>query len=108
MIEDRHSFSEPRIASNSGGNSGNDVIGGGGGGSCSSLGEELLLLAWEVDVFRKGVDGPVDTLRVHDRNLPPRVNKKGKTVWRLPHDKDRLVRKKNHPHVFGTTVSSLE
>ena len=69
MSEDRHSFSDPRVAPGSGGGN----------------------LAWEVDVFRKGVEGPVDTLRVDDNNLPPRVNKKGKVVWRLPNDKNRLV-----------------
>lgn len=69
MSEDRHSFSDPRIAEG------------------VSSGDSL---SWEVDVFRKGVEGPVDTLRVNNENLPPRVNKKGKTVWRLPKDKIRL------------------
>lgn len=37
-----------------------------------------------VDVFRKGVDDPVDTVVITDETLPPRKNRKGKVAWRLP------------------------
>ena len=37
-----------------------------------------------VDVFRIGVDDPVDAVVITDETLPPRKNKKGKIAWRLP------------------------
>lgn len=37
-----------------------------------------------VDVFREGVDDPVDTVVITDETLPPRKNRKGKVAWRLP------------------------
>ena len=37
-----------------------------------------------VDVFRNGVDDPVDTVVITDETLPPRKNRKGKVAWRLP------------------------
>ena len=37
-----------------------------------------------MDVFREGVDDPVDTVVITDETLPPRKNRKGKVAWRLP------------------------
>lgn len=37
-----------------------------------------------VDVFRNGVDDPVDTVVITDETLPPRKNRKNKVAWRLP------------------------
>uniref|UniRef100_A0A6S8XWT2 NTF2 domain-containing protein n=2 Tax=Ditylum brightwellii TaxID=49249 RepID=A0A6S8XWT2_9STRA len=73
MSEDRHSLSAPRPVSFEEKNE----------GSSSQL-------AWEVDVFRAGVDTPVETLRIDDTTLPPRANKKGKIVWRLPTEEGKL------------------
>ena len=49
------------------------------------------LLVWLVDIYRKGVSDPIDTIEISNETLPPRVNKKGKVVWRLPTDDSRLV-----------------
>ena len=68
-MEDRHTLSEPRINS--------DASDG--------------TLCWLVDVYRKGVDDPIDTIEISDQTLPPR-KKKGKIVWRLPNDASRVVR----------------
>lgn len=64
-MEDRHTISEPRIKSPDS-------------------------LAWLVDIYRHGVDEPVDTIEISEANLPPR-KRKGKVVWRLPSDHSRLV-----------------
>ncbi len=58
-LEDRHFLSDPR-----------PVPG-------------LELPTWEVDVHREGVEQPILTLRVDQKNLPPRKKKK-KTLWKLP------------------------
>lgn len=65
-MEDRHTISEPRIKS-----------------SPNSL-------VWLVDIYRNGVEEPVDTIEISEVNLPPR-KRKGKVVWRLPSDHSRLV-----------------
>lgn len=70
-MEDRHSLSEPRIKTNNG--------------------NDTKSLVWLVDIYRKGVTNPVDTIEICNESLPPRLNKKGKVLWRLPNDKDRLV-----------------
>jgi hypothetical protein len=62
MTDDRHSFSAPR-----------PVFG-------------LTEPTWEVDVFRDGVDHPIETLRIDAKKLPPRYGKKKKVVWQLPDD----------------------
>ena len=49
------------------------------------------LPGWHVDVYRRGVSDPVDTLLINDETLPPRTNRKGKAVWRLPGDVAKLV-----------------
>lgn len=46
--------------------------------------------SWEVDIYRKGVNEPVDSIIISDITLPPRKNKRGKIVWRLPVDKGIL------------------
>jgi len=51
----------------------------------------LNALRWEVDIYRKGVNDPIDTLVLSDECLPPRKNKRGKIVWRLPTELGRLV-----------------
>jgi len=67
-MEDRHSLSAPRPKS-----------------------PTNTSLVWLVDVYRKGVSNPIDTLEISEETLPPRLNKKGKVVWRLPTDTSRLV-----------------
>ncbi len=69
-MEDRHSLSTPRP---------------------KSLVNINTLPVWLVDVYRKDVPNPVDTIEISEETLPPRVNKKGKVVWRLPTDNDHLV-----------------
>ena len=44
-------------------------------------------LTWRVDVWRRGVDDhPIGCLEVNQTNLPPRTNKAGKVLWKLPTD----------------------
>ncbi len=45
--------------------------------------------SWEVDILRDGVI--VDTFILTKEVLPPRTNKKGKLVWKLPENGDKLV-----------------
>ena len=71
-MEDRHTLSEPRLKS-------------------SSSPTTSSSLVWLVDIYRKGVLNPIDTIEISDETLPPRVNKKGKVLWRLPTDDSRLV-----------------
>ena len=47
------------------------------------------LPTWRVQVFRHGVEDPVDELVVHRDNLPSR-KRKGKIVWKLPDSVDQL------------------
>jgi len=51
---------------------------------------------WKVDVFRIGVDEPVGTLLVNDKNLPPRKNAKKKVAWRLPDSRDQIPKFGHH------------
>lgn len=69
-MEDRHSVSEPRPVDDDGSDCNN----------CPS---------WEVDILRDGVI--VDTFILNKEVLPPRTNKKGKVVWKLPDSGDKLV-----------------
>jgi len=46
--------------------------------------------SWEVDIYRKGVNEPIDSIIISDETLPPRKNKRGKIVWRLPVDQGTL------------------
>lgn len=71
-MEDRHSVSEPRPV---------DVNGGDCNCNCSP--------SWEVDILRDSII--VDTFILNKEVLPPRTNKKGKIVWKLPDDGDKLV-----------------
>ena len=66
-MEDRHSVSDPRPVENGGDN----------------------MPSWEVDILRDSLI--VDTFLVNNKVLPPRTNKKGKVVWRLPNEADKLV-----------------
>eukprot|EP00978_Attheya_sp_CCMP212_P040733 scaffold225587_cov41-Attheya_sp.AAC.1 len=68
---ERHFLSEPRISSPED-----------GGGESR--------LEWEVDVHREGVSEVIETLTINDTTLPPRTNKRGKVLWRLPTDHSRL------------------
>eukprot|EP00804_Cyclotella_cryptica_P026030 CCRYP_019309-RA/>CCRYP_019309-RA protein AED:0.04 eAED:0.04 QI:88/1/1/1/1/1/2/1276/479 len=70
IMEDRHSISEPRaiVRRNFGSPS---------------------YVEWEVDILRDDTV-VVDTLTLTDEVLPPRTNKKGKVVWRLPDSEDKL------------------
>lgn len=63
-MEDRHAISEPRLLSST-------------------------QPSWLVDITRDGVNEPVDTIEINETTLPPR-KKKGKVVWRLPSDAERL------------------
>ena len=67
-MEDRHTVSEPRV--------------------CPTATDKNL--AWEVDVYRENVPDPIETLRIDDESLPPRM-RKGKVVWRLPTEPGKLV-----------------
>ncbi len=89
-MEDRHSLSEPRLRSSSDEKSSNtDNTNVNVNVNASSS------LVWLVDIYRKGVTNPVDTIEICNESLPPRLNKKGKVLWRLPKDKDRLVSEKD-------------
>ena len=70
-MEDRHSISEPRPI----------VRRHIGSSTC---------VEWEVDILRDDTV-VVDTIILTDDVLPPRTNKKGKVVWRLPDSVDKLV-----------------
>jgi hypothetical protein len=65
-MEDRHSVSEPRIV------------------------EGSPTPSWEVDILRDDTV-IVDTVVLNGDVLPPRTNKKGKVVWRLPDSADKMV-----------------
>ena len=69
-MEDRHTLSEPRFLE----------------------GHQTMELTWEVDIYRHGVAEPVDTILVSNTVLPPRFNKKGKILWRLPTEPGKIVR----------------
>ena len=45
--------------------------------------------SWEVDILRDGVI--VDTFILNKEVLPPRTNKKGKVVWKLPDSGEKMV-----------------
>lgn len=66
-MDERHTFSEPRLIDSN-------------------------ALKWDLDIYRKGVNDPVETILLSDETLPPRLNKRGKIVWRLPTDPGKLVR----------------
>ncbi len=70
-MEDRHTLSEPRR-------------------NPSAVDGATNSPGWLVDIYRKGVDDPIDTIEISEETLPPR-KKKGKVVWRLPSDYSRLV-----------------
>lgn len=57
-----------------------------------------------MDVFRLGVDDPVDCVLISEETLPPRLNKKGKVVWRLPLGVEtlELASEEDHLPSFGT------
>ena len=74
-MEERHSVSDPR-----------PLLGGGGDGVKD-------IPKWEVDIIRDG-NVIVDTFVVHEEVLPPRKNKKGKVLWRLPDNQDKTVSSK--------------
>ena len=68
-MEDRHSISEPRPV------------------FCRG---NSLPPVWEIDVVRDGTV-VIDTFKLDNEVLPPRRNKKGKVVWRLPDSVEKLV-----------------
>ncbi|KAL7549656.1 hypothetical protein ACHAWF_012922 [Thalassiosira exigua] len=77
-MEDRHSVSEPRFVEN----------------------VDESTPAWEVDILRDDTV-IVDTFLLDNDVLPPRTNKKGKVVWRLPDAAKKLVSFLSQPS-FGT------
>mmetsp|Transcript_10182 Transcript_10182/g.21234 ORF Transcript_10182/g.21234 Transcript_10182/m.21234 type:complete len:523 (+) Transcript_10182:128-1696(+) len=70
-MEDRHTISDPRPL----------VL--------EKVGSDDDLPSWEVDIIRDDTV-VVDTVVLNNENLPPRTNKKGKVVWRLPDSTDKL------------------
>ncbi len=72
-MEDRHTISDPRPL----------VL--------EKIGSDDDLPSWEVDIIRDDTV-IVDTVVLNNENLPPRTNKKGKVIWRLPDSTDKLVR----------------
>mmetsp|Transcript_15950 Transcript_15950/g.33697 ORF Transcript_15950/g.33697 Transcript_15950/m.33697 type:complete len:510 (-) Transcript_15950:105-1634(-) len=68
-MEDRHAVSEPRPV--------------------ESNGRDGNLPSWEVDILRDDTV-VVDTFLLNNDVLPPRTNKRGKVVWRLPDKTDKL------------------
>ena len=66
-MEDRHSISEPRPVPSP---------------SCTE---------WEIDILRDDTV-IVDTFVINNEVLPPRTNKKGKVLWKLPDATSKLVR----------------
>lgn len=73
-MEDRHAFSEPRPVPLD-----------------STDGRHV----WLVDIYRNGVEDPIDTIEISEDTLPPRKKKGGKVAWRLPSDYSRVVREQN-------------
>lgn len=67
-MEDRHTVSEPR-----------------------SVEKTADGPSWEVDILRDDTV-IVDTFLLNSDVLPPRINKKGKVLWKLPDTADKLVR----------------
>ena len=65
-MEDRHTVSEPR-----------------------PIEDGSHLPSWEVDILRDGT--VVDTFLLNNDVLPPRSNKRGKVLWRLPDSLNKLV-----------------
>jgi hypothetical protein len=65
-MEDRHSISDPRPVRNS------------------------TSVEWEIDILRDETV-IVDTFVLNNDVLPPRTNKKGKVLWKLPDTLDRIV-----------------
>ena len=63
-MEDRHTVSDPRPVDNT--------------------------PSWEIDILRDGLV-IVDTILLNNSTLPPRKNKRGKVLWRLPDSLDRTV-----------------
>jgi len=63
-MEDRHTVSDPRPVDNT--------------------------PSWEVDILRDN-SVIVDTILLNNGTLPPRKNKRGKVLWRLPDSLDRIV-----------------
>ncbi|GMH59038.1 hypothetical protein TrLO_g9713 [Triparma laevis f. longispina] len=41
-------------------------------------------LQWKMQIFREGVTEPVDEFFINSVNLPPRLSKQKKVLWRLP------------------------
>jgi hypothetical protein len=72
-MEDRHSISEPRPVRNS---------------TC---------VEWEIDILRDETV-IVDTFVLNNDVLPPRTNKKGKVLWKLPDTLDKIVSESYHVH----------
>jgi hypothetical protein len=47
-------------------------------------------LAWRVHVLRHGVPEPIGSILITSNTLPPRKNKAGKIVWKLPDDPNQV------------------
>ena len=81
-LEDRHTVSEPRPVERTP----NDGP------------------SWEVDILRDDTV-IVDTFLLNRDVLPPRINKKGKVLWKLPDTADKLVRLLCRIKLFIKTTS---
>lgn len=94
MIEDRHALSEPRFLPPATPQAETAVAearllhpklpASGSSSHKKNLQRPYEGPVFLVDVFRIGVDDPVDAVVITDETLPPRKNKKGKIAWRLP------------------------
>ena len=60
--------------------------------------------SWEVDILRDDTV-IVDTFLLNRDVLPPRINKKGKVLWKLPDTADKLVRLLCRIKLFIKTTS---
>jgi len=94
MIEDRHALSEPRFLPPATPQAETAVAearllhpklpASGSSSHKKNLQRPYEGPVFLVDVFRIGVDDPIDAVVITDETLPPRKNKKGKIAWRLP------------------------
>ena len=97
-MEDRHTLSEPRLKTTftptndwDSPDSDNPPSTTHTTDTTNTTKKDKVKLVWQVDIYRKGVSDPVDTIDLDDTTLPPRL-RKGKVVWRLPSTADRMVR----------------
>jgi hypothetical protein len=80
---DSHTFTEPELVSR-----GDDGV-----EPSSSPAEpepSFPALEWRVHVLRQGVPEPIGSILINSSTLPPRRNKAGKIVWKLPDEPNQV------------------